>query len=76
MTEIDIHCPNCGKELDVYDVGCYRKLVHRGAKSCLCRDCLAVHLNCTRASIDAMIPRFQRQGCVLFPPLEKEKKID
>ena len=63
-----MRCTECGGELDCFDIGCYKKLVNRGADRFLCRSCLAPKLAMTREELDRLIPRFQRQGCKLFPP--------
>lgn len=65
-----MNCYSCGAHLDAYDIGCHKKLINRGATEYLCRDCLAERLGWTRGEIDALIPRFQAQGCMLFPPLK------
>ncbi len=67
-----MRCFRCGAELDTYDVGCYRKLINRGATECMCRDCLAARLGWERAELDRLIRRFQQQGCTMFPPLCEE----
>lgn len=70
-----MECFLCGRHLDVYDVGCYKKLINRGAVRCLCRDCLAADLGWKREEIDALIPRFQAQGCTLFPPPKEDETL-
>lgn len=62
-------CYRCGAHLDSYDIGCHKKLINRGDTEYLCRSCLAERLGWKREEIDALIPRFQAQGCMLFPPL-------
>lgn len=63
-------CFRCGKELDELDIGCYLKLVNRGAETYLCRACLGADIGWTSADFDRAIRRFREQGCKLFPPLE------
>ena len=64
-------CEVCGKELDVWDAGFYKKLVNRGAESCACIPCTAAHFRMTEARAWEMIRRFQKTGCTLFPPPEE-----
>ena len=66
-------CRQCGKELDVWDVGLYKKLVNRGAESGFtCVSCTAAHFRFPAERAWEMIRRFQKQGCTLFPPPEEE----
>ena len=67
-------CKNCQRELTVYDVGFYKKLVNRGAEDFLCIACTAAHFRFSEEKAWEMIRRFQKQGCMLFPPPETEKK--
>ena len=67
-------CPECGGELDCFDIGCYRKLVNRGATEFLCRNCLAPQISMTRDEIDRLSLSFQRQGCLLFPPIDFDEQ--
>lgn len=65
-------CKTCGKELDAWDVGFYKKLVNRGATDCSCIACTAAYFELSEERAWEMIRRFQAQGCTLFPPLKKE----
>ena len=60
-------CTVCGKELDGYDVGFYRKMVNRGASECACISCMCKKLAITEDQAWEMIRRFQKSGCALFP---------
>lgn len=65
-----MRCLRCGRELDVYDIGFYKKLVNRGAEEFACVACTAAHFRFPEARAREMIRRFRMQGCTLFPPLE------
>lgn len=65
-------CKNCGKELGGFDIGATKKLVNRCATEYLCIPCLAEHFKVTEDYIWEKIRFFQKNGCVLFPPLEKQ----
>lgn len=63
-------CRNCGRELTVYDVGYYKKMVNRGAESdLLCIVCTASYFRISEEKAWEMIERFRAMGCTLFPPL-------
>lgn len=64
-------CYRCGAALDSFDTGCHRKLINRAAEECLCRSCLCLELGISRERLEEMIVRFRRQGCTLFPPLDR-----
>lgn len=64
-----MNCRTCGKPLNDYDIGIYRKLMDRAAQTCLCRDCLAQTLGWSRAYIEELIFQYRRRGCTMFPPL-------
>ena len=64
-------CGRCGKDLTVYDIGYYKKMVNRGAEAFWCIACTAEHFRITEDRAWEMIRRFQKTGCTLFPP-EKE----
>ncbi len=66
-------CAACGKPLTVYDVGFYRRLVNRGAQSCKCIPCTAAYYGMTEERAWELIRHYQRTGCTLFPPPEKDK---
>ncbi len=67
-----MQCFRGGKPLTVYDTGFYKKMVNRGAESCMCIACTAGHFRITEARAWEMIARFRRTGCTLFPPPETE----
>ena len=69
-----MNCYCCGAHLDSYDIGCHKKLINRGDTEYLCRNGLALRLGWERAEIDALIPRFQAQGCMLFPALRSSSE--
>lgn len=67
-----MECPKCGKPLDAWDVGFYKKLVNRGATDYWCIACTAAYFDLSEERAWEMIRRFQSQGCTLFPPPKKE----
>ena len=67
-----MRCQTCERELSVYDIGFYKKLVNRGAESFCCIPCAAAHFGLTEARAWEMIRRFQKTGCTLFPPAERD----
>ena len=67
-----MECQTCGKPLDAWDVGFYKKLVNRGATDCCCIACTAAYFELSEERAWEMIRRFQAQGCTLFPPLKKK----
>ena len=62
----DEHCMECGAKLERIDVALHRKLVNRGARSFLCKACLAKLYKTTEAQLDRMAENFRAQGCTLF----------
>ncbi len=64
-------CKCCGKSIDTYDVGAYRKLIEKEAKEYACRDCIAEHLGWSREYLDGLILFYRKRNCMLFPPLDK-----
>ncbi len=69
-----MNCTGCGADLDGLDIGAYRKLIHREAKTFLCRDCLAKELGWDRAYLEETIRRYIRQGCTLFQAEQKKNE--
>ena len=69
-------CKTCGKSIDTYDVGAYRKFVDKAAKEYDCRDCLANRLDWSREYLDKLILMYRRRGCMLFPPIDNDSIID
>ena len=65
-------CITCGRELTVYDIGFYKKLVNRGAENYSCIPCTAAHFRLTEERAWEMIRRFQKTGCTLFPQPEAQ----
>ena len=59
-------CEKCGQSLTGDEIGLYRKLVNRGARSYLCKICLAKKFGCDTALLDEKTAQFKRMGCVLF----------
>ena len=66
-------CESCGAVLDGCDIGAYRKLIHREAKTFLCRECLAKELGWSREYLEQNIALYIKQGCTLFPVKEPGK---
>ena len=69
-------CTACGKPLSVFDVGFYRRIVNRGAQSCMCIPCTAAYYRMTEERAWQMIRHFQRTGCTLFPPSEDTEETE
>ncbi|MBQ5970121.1 MAG: hypothetical protein IJL52_08420 [Clostridia bacterium] len=61
-------CKQCGRPLTVYDIGFFKKMVCRGTADCACIACTAAHFQISEAEAWAIIRRYQRLGCTLFPP--------
>ena len=68
-----MQCKQCDKPLSVYDVGFYRRLVNRGAQSCLCIPCTAAYFCISEERAWELIRRYQQAGCTLFPPPKEEE---
>ena len=65
-------CRTCGAVLDAYDIGFYKKLVNRGAEEGFtCVACTAAYFGLSEENARAMIDRFRKMGCTLFPPPEE-----
>ena len=60
-------CVRCGKTLNGYDTGFYRKMVNRGATEYACIACTCRQFDITEKQAWEMIRRFQKSGCALFP---------
>ena len=56
----------CTKELSYNEIGAYKKFVNRGAKTFLCKECLAAELHISAELIDKKIEQLKQQGCTLF----------
>ncbi len=67
-------CIICGKELDGYDIGFYRKMVNRGAQEYACIECMCKKIEITENQAWEMIRRFQKSGCALFPVEERNNR--
>lgn len=68
-------CKTCGAALTLYDVGFYKKLVNRGAdRDFTCVRCTAAYFRFSEEKAREMIRRFQKQGCMLFPPIEETEE--
>ena len=63
-----MQCEKCGRDLTVWDVGFYKKLVNRGATAFCCMDCTCAHFRIGKDRAWEMIRRFRQTGCTLFPP--------
>lgn len=59
-------CFQCAKQLDMDEIAIYKRLVDRGARRCLCKECLAQKLGCETAVIERKIEYFKEIGCTLF----------
>ena len=61
-------CKKCGKELENDELAIYKRLINRAASNddCLCRQCLAGHLEVPVSAIDEKIEHFKSIGCTLF----------
>ena len=63
-------CRRCGKTLDVYDEGFYKKMVSRAASPETCVACTAAYYGMSEEKARTMIKGFQKMGCTLFPPFD------
>ena len=59
-------CYKCGAEVSFNEIGLNKKLVNRGVERFLCFSCLGEEFKMTRQTLDKMIVRFRKAGCVLF----------
>lgn len=60
-------CEVCGKTLDNWDAGFYKKLVNRSAEPRRCISCTAAYFRMGMETARKMIRNYQRTGCTLFP---------
>ena len=60
------HCFQCGKTLERDEIGLYKKLVNRGARTYLCKPCLAAKFKMTEDDCDTLIAHFKEAGCSMF----------
>lgn len=60
-------CESCGRPISAYEIALHRKLVNRGAKTFLCKTCLARLYKLSEEDLDKMAEYFKRLGCTLFP---------
>ena len=70
-----MNCSKCGALLYTDDIGIYKKVIDREAKSCFCKACLADYLSCDISVIERKINQFKLDGCLLFFP-EKLKALE
>lgn len=66
------NCTDCGKELNVYDIGIHKKLVNRGAESFRCMNCTARHFDISIEMLWDKVDLFVKQECSLFPKKGEE----
>lgn len=66
-------CASCGKKLTVDEIGITKKLINRGTETFYCTACLANMFKVDEKMILEKIEHFRRQGCMLFPPVEKDR---
>lgn len=59
-------CKECGRELDFDEIGLYKKLVNRGAASCMCIGCMSKLFECDEELLRKKIGHFKKMGCTLF----------
>ncbi|HPE96083.1 MAG TPA: hypothetical protein PLT66_08470 [Bacillota bacterium] len=59
-------CTQCARELTTDEIGLYKKMVNRGAKSFLCISCLAAKFSCTEQELSERIIYYRSSGCTLF----------
>lgn len=59
-------CMGCGARLSRDDIGLTKKLINRGAKTFLCKRCLAGKFQMTIADCDNLIEHFRASGCHFF----------
>ena len=61
------YCTKCNKELEYEDIGLHKRLIDRTATEFMCVSCLAERFNLPESDLYAMIERFRKAGCTLFP---------
>ena len=60
-------CMKCGRELTYDDIGLHKRLIDRTAAEFMCVGCLSEKFNIPETDLRAMIERFRKAGCTLFP---------
>ncbi len=61
-------CMKCEREISLDEIGLYKKMINRGAKEFMCKDCLAKFLEIKPEILDKKIEEFRAMGCTLFAP--------
>lgn len=60
------YCIKCSTLLTNDDIGFHRKMVNRGAKECMCIECLCDYFGISVERAHEMIEHFRQSGCTLF----------
>lgn len=61
-------CKQCGRLLQPDEIALHKRLIHRGAESFWCLDCMAAYFACDRQVLEDKIRYFRSIGCLLFEP--------
>lgn len=61
-------CKQCGCALQADEIALHKRLIHRGAESFFCLDCMAAYFGCQRKVLEDKIDYFRSIGCLLFSP--------
>lgn len=61
-------CKQCGALLAADEIALHRRLIHRGAESFFCLNCMAAYFGCDRRVLEDKIAYFRSIGCLLFQP--------
>ena len=59
-------CFRCGAHLSNDEIGIYKKMINRGARECMCINCLSKELDVPAEALYERIEHFRRMGCTLF----------
>ena len=65
-------CNQCGREVSSDEIGLTRKLVNRASTEFLCFACLENHFRISHEEALALVERFRKMGCQLFPPCKSQ----
>ena len=65
-------CIKCNRELTDVEIGLHRKLVNRGAKSYMCKNCLANEFGVSTDLLDEKVRQCRKMGCLLFGSLPQD----
>lgn len=61
-------CKQCAVPLTADEIALHKRLIHRGAESFFCLNCMAAYFDCDRRVLEDKIAYFRSIGCLLFQP--------